>query len=366
MLRQRFLFRGYRNQLPAPPKLSKKAWYSRRLELVERDSHDGNLRVHDGYYPFVGAGEKVRAWSIAIPLEPSSDGQAPSTLTPGAVYEATRAEVLEMAESETLSPGARLRGVVDSKEAITSATALLQHLDEPFGQKILPDQGLPPASRLEPSDVEEVVHQAPEWLRPYLCFRVETWNKEMVVSTYLHVGCDDTMLYLEWNAFHLMPIKPEYRYDQMPLRNASNAFVLGLRDALVLPATVGRRIGLLARAARDNVSPGSASSAVGAYNAPARYGARRSLREIVASEEPNTYLQDLDGVRYVTLLERRVLSAVHHCLRDHGIATEEFTGKARTVMYSTVVNGGSFHGTTTFGQGNQVSVTPSPSPDGRV
>ncbi|WP_243790497.1 hypothetical protein [Saccharopolyspora gloriosae] len=325
------------------------AWYTERLHHIARAAATSNTLVHDGYDPFVGAGERVHAWSIAVPLRAVDDAEV--TLSRADVHAGVRAGVLALRGSAELSPGGRLRDLQESQEVVTSAVALLRQAGDPIGRAILPDPGAPPNSALDPAVIAEIVQNSPEWVRPYLCFRVEGWSKELVVSTFLHVACDDKMLYLEWKAYVLNPIRPEYRYEQLKLLRADYAVMRGFVDAVLVPASLGRRVLRLWRAARDGRKPMGG----GYYDLPGRYGARRGIRELAADDAGTTYFHDEDSVRYVKLLERRTLAAVGRTLTEHGLKTDEFTSQSSTITHSTVINGGTFSGVNVVGQGNQAS-----------
>lgn len=332
--------------VPSPPA---DARYTRRLHHIARATTAPNTLVHDGYDPFVGAGDRVHAWSMALPLRTVDDSSA--GLSRADVHAGVRAEVLALRGSPQLSPGGRLQELRESQEVITSATALLRHVGDPIGRAILPDPEAPPNSVLDPVVIADVVRNSPEWVRPYLCFRVEGWSKELVVSTFLHVACDDTMLYLEWKAYVLNPIRPEFRYEQLKLLRAEHAILRGLVDAVLVPASLGRRALRLWTAVRHRLTAGQ-----GRYGLPGRYGARRGIRELVADDTGATYFHDEDSVRYVKLLERRTLAAIGRTLTEHGLRTDEFTSQSSTITHSTVINGGSFSGVNVVGQGNQTHI----------
>jgi hypothetical protein len=43
-----------------------------RLRVIDTAQH-GNVVLHSGYEPFVGAGQQLNAWSIATELRPDED-----------------------------------------------------------------------------------------------------------------------------------------------------------------------------------------------------------------------------------------------------------------------------------------------------
>jgi hypothetical protein len=336
--------------VPWPPPPS--TWYGARLQRIAASHHQNraNILVHGDYRAFVGSGELTHAWSMALPLRPTGEQAEVTQLTPGMLHAAVSKEVLALRDSVALAPGQRLRGLRETREAITSADSLLMYANTQIGAELLPDPAAPPVDSLGPERIGDLTDQPAEWIRCYQAFRVESWHRELVVSAYLHVGCQDDMLYLEWNACQLNPVGPEFRVEQMKLNKVSGALWAGLAGFAMFPASLLARLRLLWRAARDLARGGKAYG----YGQPEDYGARRSIREIAADIDTSTYFQSLDGVRYLKLLERRALAAIDHVLREHGLSAEEFARQSDTIIQSTVVNGGTFTGVNIIGQGNRV------------
>lgn len=336
---------------PWPP--PEQAWYSRRLRHIADTGDAGNTQVHYGYNAFVGAGTLTQSWTMAIRLEPTDPDTEPVRLAPSDVYQAVREAVLSMKEATGLSPGQRLGTVRTNMVLISSADALLRYrqADSPtdLARSILPNFKQPPRSTIPSEMIDGLVDASPEWVRPYLCTQVSGWHSELVVSTYLHVGCDKNNLYLEWRGYQLNPIKPEYRIEEINL----NEFAVMrdmLFDALNVPFSVFARLRTLWRAARDIIT----SSGLTSTSDPARsYGATRSIREIVADGNANLYFQDADGIRFVKLLQERTLAGVDRVLRKHHLSTTELVGQRNAVVNSTVINGGTFTGVNTIGHGNK-------------
>jgi hypothetical protein len=70
-----------------------------------------------------------------------------------------------------------------------------------------PKLGVRPNATVPESLVEELADNPVEWIRHFTHFRVESWDRELAVSGFLHLGCDNRMLYVEWNALVLYPIR---------------------------------------------------------------------------------------------------------------------------------------------------------------
>lgn len=331
---------GLNPPVPWPPPPS--AWYTRRLGLIARAMRPTNTHVHDGHRTFVGAGKLTNSWSMAVQLRPfvpnpgSRNGSGPQPLTPSTIYRAVVEEVLAMRSSGGLAPGQRLAGIAFGAELLTSADALLAHAREPIGAAILPDPAFPPNNHINPALIDRLTDRPPEWVRPYLCLRVGGWQQELVTSTYLHAGCDDTTLYLEWNAYQLNPIRPEYRHGPLGRHSGWRVVPDAVGAAVTIPRSVVARLRLLLRALAD---AGGVPARIDPLDPGRSYGARRSIREIAADRDTSSYLQDMDGVRNLKLLERKTLAAVDKALRAHGLCTDEFARQTATVITSPMTNG---------------------------
>jgi hypothetical protein len=300
--------------------------------------HTANTYVHDGHRMFVGAGKLTHSWTMAVQLKPAehlpSNGTPAGSLVPSAIYRAVVNEVLALRTSESLVPGQRLAGLTHGAVAVTSAEALIAHAADPIGTAILPDRSRPPHSYIDPALITGMVDRPLEWIRPYLCFRVNGWQDELVVSTYLHIGCDATNLYLEWNSYQLDPIRPEYRHELMRLRRGMPVVMEAIAATVTVPLSVVNRLKLLIRAVADASGIRSTDDQL---DIGPTFGARRSIREIASDTTTRTYFQDADGLRYRKLIERATLTAVDYSLRAHGLSTDEFAQQSMTVIRSTVL-----------------------------
>lgn len=328
----------------------RQAWYAKRMRDIAASSSESNVHVHYGYNAFVGAGTLMQSWSMAIRLRPTDDQSKSTPLTPAMIYTAVEGKVMAMRTSDALAPGQRFGTLRCYKAVITSADALLRYRGDQLANAILPDLNRPPVNLVRPKLIDHMVSRSPEWIRPYLAFHVEGWHRELTVSTYLNAGCDDTTLYLDWQAYQLNPIKPEYRVEEMDLNHAASVLRDTFVEAFYLPFSVPRRIRTLWRTFRDaNIGSMSAD----AFDSVKAYGAKRSIRELAADRSTRLHFQAVDGVRFMKLLQELTLGGVDKALRDCGLATSELVGQRNAVVNSTVINGSTFTGVTNVGQGNR-------------
>ncbi|NBH11116.1 hypothetical protein [Amycolatopsis sp. SID8362] len=284
------------------------------------------LVVYRGYNPFVGAGFRRAAWSMAIPLERVEDvPESRPELTTEALYEGIRAAIGNLRNSSALSPDRRLAGLTVTEAVFTPAAELIDHLAEPEAAAYLPDIEHPPHTRLTEGHVGQLRTEPKEWARYYLCFQVETWDRELVLTTFLHVAVDDTTLYVEWTPFMLPPVKAEYRAVDKMRPDSLRPFGQGLLAWLEMPASLPVRIANLASWIRR---PGREPGVLD----PDRYGTAKTLRELGSVNLFTDYFQLVDIERYEKIIESRLLPAIGKLLGDAGFSTAKFDEQAAVVI----------------------------------
>lgn len=309
--------------------------------------------VHRGYDPFVGAGKRYRPWSIAVPLQRVDDSKPPTELSTSMLYLGIAKEIDKMRSATGLTPGMRLRELTIDELIIVPSDELIDHLAEPAAADFLHDVQHAPYTLLSEDRALQIRDNPIEWARYYLCFQVETWDRDLTMSIFLHVAMDDTTLYVEWTPCLLYPIKQ--RYQQIDNMTRSPILPIGqsIADLLTLPASVVRRfvgaVWLIRPIRREH----------GVIN-PDMFGAQRSLREIAADTDVHNYFQLADQDRYLKILESRFVRTVAALMREAGYATASFEQQAATVFTTSVHIGGSVTGNVTAGQGN--TITPAAAP----
>ncbi|MBE8518384.1 hypothetical protein ILP97_12835 [Amycolatopsis sp. H6(2020)] len=283
------------------------------------------LVVYRGYKPFVGAGFRRDAWSMAIPLERLEDGEGRPQLTTEALYDGIRAAITDLRHANALSPDHRLGGLTVTEAVFTPATELVDHLGEPEAAAYLPDIERPPHTRLTAADVARLRTEPKEWARYYLSFQVETWDRDLVLTTFLHVAVDDTTLYVEWTPFMLPPIRAEYRAVDKMRPDSLRPLGQGLLAWLEMPASLpGRILNLASWIRQPKREPGVLD--------PDRYGAASTLRELASVNLFTDYFQLVDIERYEKIIESRLLPAIGKLLGDAGFSTAKFEEQASVVI----------------------------------
>jgi len=313
---------------------------ARELARVARARHGGNLIAYRGFEPFAGAGTRGEAVAMPIPLEPvqpDEDGDdappsEPETFSLTALYEHVAAALLELRDSPSLAPSGRLAGLTEYGLVVAPVAEVLVNFADPASRIVLPGLDQPPAQNIPPDMLADLIEHPLEWLRYFRCFQLETWNRDVTVSMFLHFGASERMLYLEWIPFVLYPIAARYRVaDHLPVEPLGP-----LRDALVdwlrLPSALpGRFISMVRRIRPIKVRPGLVL--------PEKYGTSYGLRELAANTGPNNYFQEADVTRYLQLLTGRMIRAIGQFLEGRGIEVTEFMAQAQTVGDQYTFNG---------------------------
>jgi hypothetical protein len=311
------------------------------------------LIVYRDYVPFVGAGRPEEPWSIAVPLEDLPDARSRTPLTTASLYAAIRTEILALRRATPLTPGRRLAELGVGEVVIASADELVDHFADPATADFLHGRGVPPFTMIRRERAESIKVDPLEWARYYQRFQVETWDRDLVISVFVHVAVAEGTLYVEWTPCVLRPIRKEYReIDQLarsPLRAVGRAVV----DLLKLPVSLFGRVRHTLSFIRPLPQDGGAIS-------PAMYGASASLRELAADATVTNYFQLSDVDRYLKSMESRLVLAVSRAMRAAGYSPASFSQQAATVVNNNVQIGGSVTGNVVAGADNKVGAVTAP------
>lgn len=305
-----------------------------RSDESSRTAGQADVIVYRGGTPFIGAGKQVAHHVFALPLEPSED-DSDADLVPISVTELHRHVAEKLAvlrSSSSLSPGQRLERLQQREQVLLPADLLLLNHSVQAQLPVLPDLSRPPLAHLPLGAARALAENPLEWARYYSCFRVESWDRDLTTSCYLHIGTDQRMLYLEWTYCTLLPVRECYRSIDRPAESLWTTFGRSLVELIVLPASVPARLRSAFR--RRKVLPQQAGEVV-----PDRYGARESIRELGADDKTHTYFQGADIERYVNIIDRALVRAVGQFLEERGYSVVEFTQMADPVVNNFNVQG---------------------------
>lgn len=348
------------------------ARYADRLRLIAEDdlrrlgTASDEVIVYRGEDPFVGAGIRVRSWSATFELchehsKPKAPLQVPE-FRPVELQEFVATEMAQLRKARNLTPGWRFTDLEISRWAMISGAQL------PYapGLDIVMAQlrgGMP--LRLPEPAWNELGDCSPEWLRYFACYRIEGWARQLAVAGYLHVGCEENTLVLEWHSFVLPPVAPGFRrVDAPPAMLELRAAWKALADLALLPTTLPSRLADVVRGLREGSPP------EGGWQTPEQaartFGAAASVRELAASTRYGNFFMGSDSDRYQKILERRVLGSVRQFLGQRGIVARGFEEMVTQINNSTVVSNSNVIAGTIGGEGNTGAVGSDKAGSGRT
>jgi len=302
------------------PGQAPQAWSGRaqaRLAAVaERPA--GNLIVCSHYCPFAGSGFLVDDWDRPIDIRkgmPLGNGrrESPRPFTVGELY-------------DVLIAAARRIGLDNLRVA---ERLFVDGLNVTQDRGLLPDPLRPPLTRVD----RQVIRLMPDGLgatkRSYVSIEVPAWGGALVVTMYLRAVQVRGTLYLEWSAYALLPMLPEYyAVDGLPHRTSLGcALSAAFRAAVQLPPALlrspmalARRFGYARRAAAHRRRQRRAIRA----GHPFDYGAEYSIREIACGADEGTYFLGRDLSRALHTTQQHLLNTIGDFLESRGIDSENF------------------------------------------
>ncbi|MGH3569700.1 MAG: hypothetical protein ACRDRH_27545 [Pseudonocardia sp.] len=318
------------------------------------DPRLADVVVHRGFDPFVGAGDVVLQQLIALPLDPDEgddedDKDSGGTTQPRGInvvklHEHVANAIGQLRTMSSLGPGRRFEGLSQREQVLMPSDRLVTNLHLQPNPPVLWDVHQPPATQMDVWAARVLADNPQEWARYYQCFRVEAWDRDLTTSCFLHAGTDQSMLFLEWTFCALLPIRASYRDIDRYKSPIGTPLVNTLLQQVVLPATTIRRLRSVFHRFKPIVQRQGEV-------VPDRYGAGKSLRELAAADDVQTYFQEVDVVRYVKILDAALIRAVGDYLQKQGYSVVEFQRQARAATYD--LRGANVQGTT-FGKGASV------------
>jgi hypothetical protein len=349
-----------------------------RLATVAAAQH-GNVVLHSGYNPFLGAGQVEDAWSVAIELKaaPYVEGMvrqrsAPETSVAIDPVELNRYVKHRLAalRSPDLPERERMDGLSLRDQVIASGTR--------WRNFPLVDERLRlPYSVASRRAIEEIIRHPQSSARHFLRASVGAESKmisrsdgttimpaehqSIVVTTFSHIAVEGGLLYVETITAVLGPIRQEFLdIDQYPAGEsmAGPAFVETLTSfgptVLLAPVRLAQTIVQRISAARRSTKAERSSTQDPVYD----FGATAEVRQLASSRQPVTYLQRLDASKYAKLMQRRINEAIIDFLRASGIDTSEYETRVNVFTNNGVMIGGDNYGAAAGGDGARADGSP--------
>ncbi|MFB4277625.1 hypothetical protein ACBJ59_20205 [Nonomuraea sp. MTCD27] len=344
----------------------------RRLDYLRR-AQWGNVTMYGNEDAFMGAGSIERSWSIAVELDRVRDAMGsrrrddPVDIDPVELHAFVRRRLAEMRD-RVLRPNEGIQRLdlgdhVVTRGLFTVADWHGEAVPHPFIGK----DGLP-RFQATPEEIAAIARHPQGGVRYYQRVTINNAGQEIrdlqgnlvapaedqeaLTSAFIYLAVEGRMLYTQFVVTVLPPVSGPYHVvDRLPTMTGGRVAweavkVLRLRllrDVLAAPLRVVRT-GV--QAVRQNMAEPDPRKHI-VYP----YGARRSVRELGASEDLQTYIQVLDVAKYVRMIEQRLTEAVLDFLEERDVETGAYRLQAAGVTMNTVTvgAGGTVSGPIAFG-----------------
>ncbi|WP_030174911.1 hypothetical protein [Spirillospora albida] len=364
--------------------------FARALARV-RASQTGNVTLYAGDNPFLGTGHPKspgsRVWSIVLELDRTGGpepGLVPRPVDPWVMHERVRARLDEMRDETAatakppLPENERIGGLVIRWHIAAPGTCVQRTRpvgpsdQSPYsGHPLIDPASWLPFSSATDAAVEAIVRHPQAGMRAFQRVTVAgpgqavrgrdgavlapAEEQDTVLTVFLHLAVEGRMLYGQFAATVLPPIRPVYKIvDAMPGWRSSTLLPNALRagSAVAFAASalaVPRLAGVLGQILGDSFS--SDFGADPADELVHDYGATLSVREATADAKLADFFQEFDVDKYARLIERRVNEAVlDYLARECGVDVSAYRDQAAMIMNNGVImHGGSISGQVAVG-----------------
>ena len=294
--------------------------------------------VHRTDTPFVGAGFRLPPQTVHVLAK------AGKRVEPIDVADLHRHLVAALDRPHpTAAPGDvadRLHHRYQVVIAVEHLTRLVRAGRTPFADTVFGGLDRPPERRLPPDAVVDIIRQKVDGARYYSCFRAESWNRNLVVSCYLHIAKRLGGVGFTLTPCVLPPIDPWFDQVDMANRFGWGWWSRAAADFVALPTTAWPRLASLLRPLRPR----------GRYRfahkiQPERYGADRSLREGASTGlKASHWYQTADAAAIAAAVSRRLFDESASYLKARGYDVSQLRKDAATVIQrnSIKITGGNF------------------------
>lgn len=341
----------------------------------------GNITLHSGRNPFLGSGTPEttweRAWSVVLEVDrPAVENSPPGDVDAVELHEHVRRSLMAMSEEwpadeldrpdttgRRLPPNERITGLsVDYQIIARGECDQYPRPVDGFGPPMYqghplidPARGLP-YSRASAPARDAIMRHPQASIRCYQRVTVGATgqqvrdthgtviapveDQDVVVSAFIYIAIEGNMLYAQFVADALPPVRHEYReadrlisvpdsglWRRAFLTAFGETFRLGYRA----PFTMAHRLIAMALDSSDS----TAHTGLTTYD----YGARLSVRELAAEPRPATYTQELDTRKYLRLIERRLNEAMLDYLQRRRIDVSHYRRQMAGIINNGVIAG---------------------------
>lgn len=288
---------------------------------IRTEQHAPLIMYHEAR-PFCGAGAAHETWVLAVELRPDSDkDQQP--LSNRAVLEKVRPMLERLRVPAEHAAGVvrdRLRQMEIDECVFLPAHGLQRREDTPYTPRAFEEHRA------------RAVEEGAEKRRHFLRIRVGGWDEELVVTVFVRVHTQGSMLMLEVAPHVLLPVRADFKEaDRAAHRFLHHRRLRKAAWALTrVPRSFGDALAVLVRAAEYTWQLVTVR-----YMGARPEGPRQSVREL-GSAPTGSQFQDMDGARYLKTIQDRIANGVRAALAESGYQTGEFVQKVVNVSQGAV------------------------------
>jgi hypothetical protein len=328
----RVVTREFAPGVPGRRQRRRSAAVEERLEVIA-GTQRGNVVVHHDD-PFLGCGPVRHGWSLSLTLRPKSGGKRPVAIDPVALNERLK-EAIGSMRAPWLPESERVSGISVRPYVVADG---VRDEDDPL---LDPESGMPYTMAGEDT-LDAIVANPQGGLRQYLRVVIPVRGKDIrdsrgriilgaqalgiSVNMFVHVAVEGGMLYAETIGTVLPPLRDECRLADALRPEKAGSYALGqaCRTVLVdVSAAPYRLLKAVYRVARLRWAMHRSQRRADEFRTH-DYGARMSVRELASTGDVDSYLQKLDGIKYVKLVDRIVGETIIDFLVENGVDPLEF------------------------------------------
>jgi len=286
--------------------------FQRLKQRIRLEQHAPLVMYHEAR-PFCGAGTAYDTWVLAVELRPDETHKR-RPLSNRVVLERIRPLLEQLrVPAEYAGPGVRdrLRWLEIDECVFLPAEGLTSREQAPYTPQAFEEHRA------------RAVEEGAEKRRHFLRIRVGGWEEELVVTVFVRIHTQGSMLMLEIAPHVLTPVRAEFKdADRTAHRfRNNNALGKGAAALALVPASAGRSLAQLGRGLHYLWR-----LLTGGYAGALPDGPALSVRELGAVPTGSLF-QEMDVARYLRSVQDRVANGVRSALADCGYETGEFVQK---------------------------------------
>lgn len=295
---------------------------------------DGNVIYFGKTNPFIGTGMRLNGWQITTKLVAENNSQTVSS--------SFNSQLFHNKISRTISE-LNLKTCRQKDILFINGTEIgqLSKEDQLYEKLFLPSPFRTPRMHIPTKAFPMLRQRNDKRLRAYTEYVMSGWQGEIIMSNFVRVEVEGSILTVEVVPVFLPPIARAFRTIDS-IRN--NGFLDVVKwiifSVLKMPflwlSSISSIISKIADLKYIFSSREKLEAKEIKFNPAYNYGAVSGVRIMMASNKPHFYFQEADAKRSKNILERAVFDSVLDTLKKNGFSTKDFEQQSVTIMDNSV------------------------------